>query len=81
MHSAVVFLHSRPPPPPPCSGTVIPANDSIFAAVDVGAFLKRTVSPKAGEGAFVVGNLDGRLLGVGASVQLVDGRGTILAST
>ena len=70
-----------PPPPPPCSGTVIPANDSIFAAVDVGAFLKRTVSPKAGEGAFVVGNLDGRLLGVGASVQLVDGRGTILAST
>jgi hypothetical protein len=59
------------------AGTVIPAQDSVHAAVDVGAFK----AARGGQGLFVVGPLKGQLLGPAASVQLLDESGTRVAST
>lgn len=60
---------------------MIPAQDSVHAAVSVGAFKQRTAAPTVAQGAFVVGPLTGRLLGAAASVQLVNRAGTVVAST
>lgn len=65
----------------PPTGTVIPAQDSMFSAASVGAFKQRTAAPTGGQGAFVVGPLSGQLLGAAASVQLVNTAGTVVAST
>lgn len=64
-------------PPAPASGTVIPARDSVYAAVDVGGFK----AARGGQGLFVVGPLKGQLLGPAASVQLLDESGATVAST
>lgn len=59
------------------TGTVIPAQDSVFAAANVGAFIKA----RGGQGLFVVGPFSGQLLGSAASVQLAKPDGTVVAST
>lgn len=68
---------SLPPPRLSHPGTVIPAQDSLHAAVSVGQFKQRN----GGQGAFVVGPLQGQLLGAAASVQLVTQSGIVLTST
>ena len=68
-------------PPRTAAGTVIPPQDSLYAAVDVGAFKRRPAAPAGGQGAFVVGPLSGQLLGAAAAVQLVDAGGAVVAST
>lgn len=59
------------------TGTVIPAQDSVFAAASVGDFKQQM----GGQGFFVVGPLAGQLLGAAASVQLVNPAGTVVASS
>ena len=73
--SATLPTHPQP------AGTVIPAQDSLYAAVSVGEFKKRSAAPTGGQGAFVVGPLQGQLLGAAASVQLVNAAGVVLART
>ncbi|KAL4425867.1 hypothetical protein ABPG75_009883 [Micractinium tetrahymenae] len=58
-------------------GTVIPAQDSVYAAASVAAFKQA----RGGQGFFAVGPYSGQLLGAAASVQLVKPDGTVLAST
>lgn len=59
------------------AGTVIPAQDSVYAAANVAAFKQA----RGGQGFFVVGPFSGQLLGTAASVQLVKPDGTVVAST
>jgi hypothetical protein len=62
-------------------GTVIPAQDSLYAAASVGQFKQRSTPPTGGQGALVVGNLQGQLLGAAASVQLLTPSGVVAART
>jgi hypothetical protein len=54
------------------AGTVIPAGTSLYVSPDVAAFRKRSVSPKGGEGHFVVGNYKGHLSSWGEMLTLTD---------
>ena len=72
---------AAPLPCPPPAGTVIPAQDSVYAAASVGGFKQRTSPPSSSQGAFMVGPLSGQPLGSAASVQLVNRAGTVVAST
>ncbi|KAL4445750.1 hypothetical protein ABPG77_008949 [Micractinium sp. CCAP 211/92] len=58
-------------------GTVIPAQDSVYAAANVASFNQA----RGGQGFFVVGPFSGQLLGSAASVQLVKPDGTVVASS
>lgn len=53
----------------------------MYAAAGVGAFKQRAAAPTGGQGFFVVGPLKGELLGAAASVQLLNDRGGVVAST
>jgi hypothetical protein len=68
-------------PCPPLStrpaGTVIPAQDSVYAAFNLAAFKQQ----RGGQGLFVVGPVSGQPLGATASVQLLDAGGASVAST
>lgn len=53
-------------------GTVVPANSSIFVSPNVRAFRARTLSPRGGQGRFVVGPWTGHLSAWGETLVLTD---------
>jgi hypothetical protein len=56
-------------------GTVIPPNSSLYVSPDVTQFRARTVSPKGGEGKYVVGPYQGHLSNLGETIRLFDAAG------
>lgn len=61
-------------------GTVVPANSSIYVSPNVKTFRARTVSPKGGQGLFVVGPAQGHLSAWGESLTLSDATGRLVTS-
>jgi hypothetical protein len=61
-------------------GTVITAGGSLYVSPRQRAFRTRTVSPKGGEGNFVVGPYQGQLSSRGELVTLSDATGTLVTS-
>lgn len=61
-------------------GTVINAGGSIYVSPRQTAFRARTVSPKGGEGRFVVGPYKGQISSRGETLELRDAAGTLVAS-
>ncbi|MDD2597860.1 MAG: lamin tail domain-containing protein [Kiritimatiellae bacterium] len=59
-------------------GTVIPAGKTLYASPSVKAFRERSLSPKGGEGLFVVGGYSGHLSELGESLTLADKAGRII---
>ncbi len=62
------------------SGTVITAGGSLYVSPKQAAFRARTVSPKGGEGRFVVGPYKGRISARGETLELRDAAGTLVDS-
>lgn len=61
-------------------GTVIPAGNSLYVSPNVKAFRARAVSPKGGQGLFVVGPYQGRLSSWGETLTLTDPTGRLVTS-
>ena len=61
-------------------GTVINAAGSLYVSPRQAAFRARTVSPKGGEGKFVVGPYDGQISSRGELITLRDAAGGLVAS-
>ena len=59
-------------------GTIIPAGTSLYVSPNVGAFYSRSVSPKANEGNFVVGNYNGHLSSWGETLTLIAANGRVV---
>ena len=53
-------------------GTVIPSNSRIYVSPNVRAFRRRSISPRGGQGHFVVGNYKGHLSSWGETITLAD---------
>lgn len=62
------------------SGTVINAGGSLYISPRQAAFRARTVSPRGGEGGFVVGPYDGKISSRGELIELRDATATLVAS-
>ncbi|MGA0844900.1 MAG: lamin tail domain-containing protein [Luteolibacter sp.] len=62
-------------------GTVVPGGQSIFVSPSQANFRSRELSPSGGEGHFVVGPYAGHLSNFGESLTLLDGQGSVIAST
>lgn len=60
------------------SGTVINAGGSLYVSPRQAAFRARTVSPKGGEGRFVVGPYDGKISSRGELIELWDAAGALV---
>jgi len=56
-------------------GTVMPSNSALYVSPDVRAFRARTVSPRGGQGHFVVGPYKGQLSARGETLYIVDHKG------
>ncbi|HEX2746542.1 MAG TPA: lamin tail domain-containing protein [Verrucomicrobiales bacterium] len=61
-------------------GTVINAGGSLYVSPKQSAFRARTVSPKGGEGRFVVGPYKGQISSRGETLELRDAAGTLVTS-
>ncbi len=61
-------------------GTVIPAGGSLYVSPRQASFRARTVSPKKGEGRFVVGPYKGQLSSRGETVELRDEAKRLIAT-
>jgi len=61
-------------------GTVVPAGENVYISPSVKFFRYRTISPKAGENNFVVGNFSGQLDVNGETIFLLNYEGNIIAS-
>lgn len=61
-------------------GTVINANSSLYVSPRQAAFRTRTVSPKGGEGNFVVGPYSGQISSRGELIELRDTAAALVAS-
>jgi len=61
------------------AGTVVPAGESVFLSPELAAFRGRQLSPKGGEGRFVIGPYDGNLR-AGEDLFLWDARGALITS-
>jgi hypothetical protein len=61
-------------------GTVIPANGSIFVSPRQASFRARSVSPRGGEGRFVVGPYQGQLSSRGESLELRDAANALVSA-
>ncbi len=59
-------------------GTVIPANSVFYVSPDVRAFRSRTLSPRGGQGHFVLGPYEGRLSARGETIQVRNGFGNVV---
>jgi hypothetical protein len=56
-------------------GTIMPSNSVLYVSPDVKAFRARAVSPRGGQGLFVVGPYKGQLSARGETLYIVDDRG------
>ena len=56
-------------------GTVIPSNSQLYLTPNLKKFRARSMSPRAGESQFVVGNYQGHLSNRGETITLVDSTG------
>ncbi|HOP97341.1 MAG TPA: lamin tail domain-containing protein [Verrucomicrobiota bacterium] len=61
-------------------GTVIPAGGELFVSPNTRAFRQRAVSPRGGEGRFVVGPYTGALNAWGETLILTDAAGRLVTS-
>src|SRR6185436_7689889 len=61
-------------------GTVIPSNSVLYVSPNVVAFKQRSVSPRGGEGNFVVGPYSGRLNARGETLFIYDDIGRLVVS-
>jgi hypothetical protein len=59
-------------------GTVIPSTSAFYVSPNVRAFRSRTVSPRGGEGRFVLGPYSGQLSARGETVRVRNGFGNIV---
>jgi hypothetical protein len=62
------------------AGTVMPSNSVLYVSPDVRAFRGRAVSPRGGEGHFVVGPYGGRLSARGAELVIHNGMSSLLTT-
>jgi hypothetical protein len=62
------------------SGTVIPANSSLYVVADVVGFQARTVGPRGGQRLLIQGNYTGQLSNTGETVQLIASDGTVMST-
>jgi hypothetical protein len=61
-------------------GTVIPTGGTLYVSPDTKAFRNRAVSPRGGEGRFVVGPYSGHLNAWGESLTITDDTGRLVCS-
>jgi CotH kinase protein/Lamin Tail Domain/Bacterial Ig domain/Immunoglobulin I-set domain/Bacterial TSP3 repeat len=61
-------------------GTVIPAGGTLYVSPNTKAFRNRAVSPRGGQGLFVVGPYSGRLNAWGESLKLTDDASRLVSS-
>jgi hypothetical protein len=62
------------------AGVVVPSQSILFVSPNVSEFRNRKLSPKAGEERFVQGDYTGIFAVGNASIQLIDGMGTVRAA-
>ncbi len=62
------------------SGTVLPANRSLYVSPDVNAFRARATGPRGGQGLLVQGNYRGQLSAWGETLELLDATGRLVAT-